>query len=488
MRSQNVRYPLFLLAASVFAIISCTRTSPSEQLLDGEYWKRQGVQEILPKWTQNGIDSVDRRYHAFLDRQWKPFRGSEKYPGMISRHLFSYSAAYMMSGEPRFLEIADTLFVDLATNGWDREHGGWYYAIGRDGNPVDSQKDLFMNIYAATGLAMYYMITHNSEALELIQRTQKLMGDDAWDSDYAGYYRRLNRAWQVTDSSKVFTPQVAPVSGYLLYLFSATQDSIYLENSRELISLTMASLQDDSTGWIREGFGPHWETEQENNAGKEHINIGHNIEVAWMLLRLFEITGNEIYLNDALPLADKLFEQIFHNETVWPHKTPLNNPGNYNDTSPWWIQAYGNMLALYTYHTTGETRYLDIFKNGSRFWNTAFVDSIYGGTVLSATLEGKIDRGDKAVRTKTSYHALEHALLNYLYLDLWVNEKPVTLYFSFNSQSDEKPLCPLPVEGTGTEFLSLEINGQPVSIDGKIKNGCIDIQSAKASNIKVTLK
>jgi hypothetical protein len=50
-------------------------------------------------------------------------------------------------------------------------------------------------------------------------------------------------------------------------------------------------------------------------------------------------------------------------------------------------------------------------------------------------LDGQVTDGAKAVRTKTSYHAMEHALLNYLYLSLWVNQTPATLHYRIESPS-----------------------------------------------------
>jgi hypothetical protein len=49
------------------------------------------------------------------------------------------------------------------------------------------------------------------------------------------------------------------------------------------------------------------------------------------------------------------------------------------------------------------------------------------------------------VRTKTSYHAVEHALLNALYLDLWTGDTSATLHYRLDSP-DIKTLRPLLVE------------------------------------------
>lgn len=453
-------------------------------LLDGDTWKEQGLQTIMPTWIEHGTDTVDGQFFAYLDREWNPSGNTLKYPGMLSRHLFSYSAAFMMSGDKRYLRRADKQFAYLLEHGWDREFGGWLYAINRNGTAVDGTKDLFMNIYAITGLTMYYMVTHNRKAMEMITKSRSLLQNNAWDEQNKGYYRRLNREWKVTDSTKVFTPQVAPVSGYLLYLFAATRNQQYLKESRRLLSLVSHRFQDAQTGWIREAFDREWNPGADDRK-KERVNIGHNIEVAWLWLRLHAITDEEDYSKKARKLYTKLRESAFHKSGAWIHKMALLNPGNHPPTTNWWIQAYGNMLQLPIYRYEGNSQSLEYFKKGSAFWNTAFVDETYGGTILSATLDGKIARGDKAVRTKTSYHAMELALLNYLYLNLWVANKPVELYFHFNSRSDRKPLCPIPITAPGARISRLNVNGKPVK-PGNRK--CVELPENATGTISATIR
>jgi hypothetical protein len=129
------------------------------------------------------------------------------------------------------------------------------------------------------------------------------------------------------------------------------------------------------------------------------------------------------------------------------------------------------MLQLYAYRTTGEERYLEAFRKGARFWNEAFVDEKSGGTVLKTTLDGTVTAGDKAVRTKTSYHAVEHALLNALYLDLWANEQSVSLHYRLQTPGTTR-LHPLPIEER-PRIHQVRVNGTPHApldtLDGAVR-------------------
>lgn len=477
-------YCAFFLLLSPEAGLS---QSEDNNLLIGETWKEQGLGIIIPAWLEHGIDPEDGQFHAFMDREWNPYNKSLKYPGMISRHLFSFSAAYMLSGDHRYLEEANRLFNYLVRYGWDNEKGGWYYAIDTNGNLSSPEKDLFMNIYAVTGLALFYMVTHHKEAMHYITETRSLLRSHAWDKTNGGYYRRLEQEWQVTDSTKAFTPQVAPISGYLFYLYAATEDQDYLVESKQLVTLVYDYLYDRETGWIREKFTADWQAIP-GNKEKEQINVGHNIEVSWMLFKLLAITGDHTYRKRAAELYKKLNRVALQPNGAWIHKLALTDPGKFPETTNWWIQAYGNMMQLSAYRYQKNPASLKAFKKGSQFWNNSFVDEKYGGTILSATLDGDIERGDKAVRTKTSYHSMELALLNYLYLNLWVNKDPVTLFFRFDATSDNKPLCPLPIFDSGTSITEVIINGEARSNRKDKSESCIEVTGEDEKSIKIKIK
>lgn len=442
----------FLLASGGASL----RAQSADSLLQGAFWRTQGLR-IMEAWTRKA-QTNDGLFYAELDRQWAPSDTTTVYPGMLARHLFSYSVAYLMRGNDAHLQRAERILDFLITHGWDEKYGGWYNAVTRTGTVVDADKDLFMQIYATTGLALYYVATRDERARTYLQRSRQFMDEHAWDEAHGGYVDVLRRNGSVKKSVKDFSPQLAPLSGYLLYLYPATRDSMYLHKAERIMELTLTHMQGDR-GWIRERFARDW-TFLPNDSKNSHLNVGHNAEVAWLLLRLHALTGNERYRRKGLALTDKLLRHAFHEDTgAWLHKLKRTDPSQHPDETVWWVQAYGNMLQLYAYRTTGEERYLEAFRKGARFWNEAFVDDEYGGTVLKTTLDGTVTAGDKAVRTKTSYHALEHALLSSLYLDLWANGDSTSLHYRFQNPQGE-PLHPLPVEDT-PRIHQVLVNGAP---------------------------
>ena len=95
--------------AWVFSILlffgGCQQAPNTANIPEASFWKEQGV-EILDHWDRQARDTAYGTFHTFLDRQWNTYNGSDKYPGMISRHLFSYSTGYMLTGEKKYLRQA----------------------------------------------------------------------------------------------------------------------------------------------------------------------------------------------------------------------------------------------------------------------------------------------------------------------------------------------------------------------------------------------
>ena len=106
-------------------------------VLEGSFWKNQALTDIPPYWTKYSLDTVDGVFITNPDSAWNQFGDTEKYPSMISRHIFSYSVAYLFTGDDKYLKIASDAVDFLLEYAWDEEYGGWYEKLDKQGNPVE---------------------------------------------------------------------------------------------------------------------------------------------------------------------------------------------------------------------------------------------------------------------------------------------------------------------------------------------------------------
>ncbi len=436
-----------LITTLLYVSISCIyKPVQNANILSGNHWKDQALNEIMPYWTKNGQDIKYGAFFTNLDSLWQPFGSSDKYPSMISRHLFSYSVSYLLSGNEKDLKIAEELVKWLLNHAWDKEYGGWFDTMDKNGNPVETTKTTFVQVYAITGLTMYYFVTHDSTVLSYIEKSNSLLESKVWDPLYGGYYDVMNRDWSIKISNKSFSSQITPVSGYLIYLYCATRDAQYLDQIEKIVKITTARMVDKESGWVLESFDKNW-LYLAGKPDQTEVNIGHNIEEAWMSLRTYYLTGKPQYLKSATDINAKIAEWgVLKNREVWLTNTARKTPAEHSPDTYWWVQAYGNMFNLYWYHNGGEPKYLDRFQKGATFWDNCFIDKKRGDNFFSTDTAGIVRDATKATRFKTSYHSMEHCLLNYLCLNYWVNNQPVEFHFRINSSHPNELLYPVLLE------------------------------------------
>lgn len=490
-----IKYKLYffysLFSGTCIAIIllffSCKSSVSDKSFRDENYWKDQALKDIIPYWSKFAIDHRQGAFYTNLDAHWQPFRDSSKYPSMISRHLFSYSAAYLLSGDDQYLKVAEDTKNYLLSKAWDKEYGGWFDLLSDSGNPLQTSKSMFVQVYTITGLTLYYFITHDPEVLNYIEQSNKLLESKGWDSLSAGYYSSFNRDWSVKDSTKSFSSVVPPVSGHLLYLYLATRQDNYLNQAIRIMNTVLDKMKDPHSGWILESFTPEW-SYINSPVDENEINVGHNIEAAWMWLRLNLIKENPAFRKAAVSLADQLHQMAFKPTSgLWPNAVANDSSGRYTPYTYWWIQAYGLMFDLTLYKTTGSASYLYSFDRGAQLWDSGFVDRKNGDTHFALWEDGRIKDSTKAGPYKASYHNMEHALLNHLYTALWVNHHPVVLYFNIVESKEGDLLYPLPIEGDDYKITKVWIFDKPFPVDPG-NNLYIRLPSLKNARIKVELQ
>jgi len=488
MRKRGCQVRVSFIFLFSFLLTNCNETHRDNRYLEKEHWKDQALTDILPPWTKYARDTVEGSFFCSLDANWMPDGDSLKYPSMIARHLFSYSVAYMLSGKDDYLAIASNTKDYLLSHAWDKEYGGWFDALTRDGNAAERGKSTFVQVYVITGLTMYFFVTRDKEVLDYVNRSNDLLEKNVWDHSLGGYYDDIAQDWSVNSEVKSFASQLAPVSGYLLYLYLATQDERYLRQSERICDVVLRHMVDRNTGWVLESFDRNWNYVPAK-LGSDEINTGHNIETAWSLARLYRINGREDYLRAAQVLSDSLHRYGYNSARgFWYGTTGNEDPHQHSDFTYWWIQAYGMMFDLYMAGLSPDNDYADHFLKGAAFWDHSFLDKEKGDTHFSVYENGEVKDHLKANRYKSSYHNVEHAWLNFLYLSRWVNKKPFTLYFKIHSSVEGERLYPLPVEGSDATISDVTMNGKDYEAGSSSTAGSITLPALKSTSVSVTIK
>ena len=460
-------------------------------VLDPEHWRRQALRDLIPYWEKHAIDAESGAFHMNLSRDGKPLPPWDLLPALISRQVFGFSAAYMLSGEGRYLGIARDGVQYLFGHAWDEEYGGWYDRLTREGKPSADTKSVALRLYTDVGLTEYFLATGDRNVLRRVRESIAIQKRRASDSRKGGYAQTLARDLSILDYGKNKHAHYGYVGSLLLNLHLAVRDPEILAWERELMDLS-ASRQVDEEGWwhgFRNKLDRDWRMTPTLLEGKEVVSVGAELTAALALLRLYHQSGERKYLELGRGLAERLNRFAFDPATgAWreflerkaPYR-PVGEPATW-----WWIQIYGSFLQLQMYRVTGEPEYLETFKKSEEFFEAGFRDREMGGIYGHVGLDGAVlNEGRKASSGEwhTSYHEMEHALLNYLYLNLYVHRRPAVLHFRLGGPGRHYVSL---VDDPAVTIASVRIGGKPwKGFDARDRS--IRLPAGKDLDVEVTL-
>ena len=463
------------------------------KLMDGEFWRTHVLRELMPYWFDHVIDEEYGAFYMNLSRDWQPGPPWDKVPAMISRQIFSFSTAYLLSGEDKYLEVARNAVDYLLKHGWDNEYGGWFGSITQEGKPNDTSKTVSYQLYTNVGLTQYYFITGDERVLSHVLKSVEIRKTYAHDNVFDGYFQTLNRDLSIRDSSKAKHSHYGYVSSLMLNLYLAVQDKDLRKFAEHMTDLSIKYMMDPEEGWILgypTKFDRKWNFTPYMKDGKEMVYIGASLTAALSFLRLYHLTNNATYLKHGRMLGDKINRCawdpdlcVWYNfiEKIHPYR-PETAP-----VIPWWVHIYGSFLQLQLYNVTKDEQYLKRFRKSELFFNQHFIDHEYGGVFASVSPDGSlIGDGRKAAVWQTSYHEVEHGLLNYLYLNLYVNGRPVVLHFKLDGAESPKKHYISLADDPSVSVTAIRINGKPwAAFDARERY--VILPAGKNLDVEVTL-
>jgi mannose/cellobiose epimerase-like protein (N-acyl-D-glucosamine 2-epimerase family) len=480
----------FSLGTAFIPSVGLAADDQKSPLMEPEFWKRQALADLIPYWDKHARDTEFGAFHMNLSRDWKPLPPWDKIPALVSRHVFGFSAAYMLSGDDRYLEVARRTAGYLLEHAWDSQHGGWFDRLARNGDVSVETKSVANQLYTNVGLTALYMAAGDTQVLSPVQKSIAIQRGRARDDRYGGYAQALNRDLSALDDGKNKHAHFGYVGSLLLNLYLGTRDAAILEWEKELMDLSLERMR-DSEGWFHgwpDRFDRRWKLAPVFADGKEVISVGAQLTAALALLRLYHQSGEAKYLESGRLLGDKLNRWGFdRGRGAWLDLLETKPPhGQVADpTIWWWVQIYGSFLQLQLYRLTNDPLYLENFRKSEEFFERSFRDRKMGGVNGSVGLDGRVKgEGRKASDSEwhTSYHEMEHALLNYLYLNLYVHRKPAVLHFKLDGPG--KHFVSL-VDDPAVKIASVKMDGKPwTEFDASERS--VSVPQGKGHSVEVT--
>ncbi len=383
----------------------------------------------------------------------------------ISRLVYGFASAYMLTGDDRYLEGAERgteyLREHMRFHDADENIVYWYHGIDIHGDSEDKIfasefGDDFMaipayeQIYALAGPIQTYRITGDPRILKDAEMTVDLFDRFYLDKEKGGYFSHLDpvtldpRCDSLGENKgkKNWNSVGDHAPAYLINLYLATGQERYgkmLEFTFDTIAKHFPNY--DASPFVQEKFFEDWSHDRTHMWQQNRGVVGHNLKIAWNLMRMFGEKPKPEYEALARRIAVEMPKVGYDNRrTGWYDVMErLKKPGEewhrfaFHDRKAWWQQEQGILAYLILHGILPSDEYQRYARESAAFYNSFFLDHDDGAVYFNVLASGVPflmgTERFKGSHSMSGYHSTELCFLSQTYLNLLITKQPLDLYF-----------------------------------------------------------
>lgn len=365
-----------------------------------ERYEKELIDSVIPFWEDHCVDKEFGGYFTSLDRDGSVY-DTEKYMWMQWRIVYMFATFYASSyRQERWLDIAKQGFDFLTEHGKSAD-GTYYFALNRQGEPTMAPSNIFSDCFAAMGAAALYKATGDAR--------YKAEADSAMHN----YIRRMDNPkgrWEKAQPAKAKRLSHGHFM-ILANLCSVMKDCLgtdeYEADCRRAVGTVLEKFWSDEHQVLFENVNPDGTFDLTSCEGR-FINPGHGLESMWFVMNYAERIGDQAMIRKAADIVKALlsFGKDKEYGGIYYFMDVLNKPHLELqwDMKLWWPHNEAILATLFAYRLTGETYYLDQFKEIDQWAWAHFKDPGYPEWFAYLNRRGEPTHMLKGGKWKTMFH------------------------------------------------------------------------------------
>ncbi|WP_424529859.1 AGE family epimerase/isomerase [Sphaerisporangium viridialbum] len=383
----------------------------------------------------------------------------------ISRLVYGMASAYMLTGDDTYLEVAERGTEYLRTHlrfvDADEDIVYWYHGLKVDG---DVERKLFTSefsddydaipmyeqIYALAGPIQTYRVTGDPRIKSDADATLRLFDRFFLDREGGGYFSHIdpillspdheslgeNRARKNWNSVGDHAP------AYLINLYLATGDPAYAKFLEYTFDTIVEHFPDDKNSpFVQERFHRDWSHDTTHGWQQNRAVVGHNLKIAWNLMRMHSLRPKAEYaelaahIGDIMPAIGSDRQRGGWYDVVERARREGEDRYRFvwHDRKAWWQQEQAILAYLILFGITGQDRFRDEARGAESFYNAFFLDHDEGAVYFNVLASGLPyllgTERFKGSHSMSMYHSSELCFLSAVYNNLLINGKHLDLHF-----------------------------------------------------------
>lgn len=374
-----------------------------------ESYKKDLTENIMPFWMKYGLDRENGGVYTCVDRDGS-LMDTTKSVWFQGRFAFICSFAYNnVEKNQEWLDAAKSTLEFIEKHCFD-EQGHMYFSVTAEGKPLRKRRYVFSETFAAIAMSEYALAT----------------GDQHW----------AKRAIQVFEDTQRFlaTPGFLPakfeadvkLQGHSIVMILINVGSCIRKvvNDPKLTQQIDESIEKLKKFFIHPEFKCLLETVGENGEFIDTnmtrtINPGHCIETSWFIMEEAKLRGWD------KPMLDMAL-QVFDWSWDWGWDKQYGGIINFRDCKNlpsqdysqdmkfWWPQCETIIASLYAYLGTGDEKYLYRHERISEWTYAHFPDAEYGEWYGYLHRDGTVAQPAKGNLYKGPFHVPRMMIKGYM--------------------------------------------------------------------------
>jgi mannose/cellobiose epimerase-like protein (N-acyl-D-glucosamine 2-epimerase family) len=383
----------------------------------------------------------------------------------ISRLVYGFASAYLLTGEDRFLEGAEkgTEYLRDHMRFYDAEENivYWYHGIDVHGSREDKVfasefgDDIdaipaYEQIYALAGPIQTYRVTGDPRILRDAEMTVDLFDRFFLDRQKGGYFSHLDPV-TLDPRSAALGPNKAKKNwnsvgdhapAYLINLWLATGEDRYARMLEYTFDSICAHFPDyDGSPFVQEKFFEDWSPDRTHLWQQDRGVVGHNLKIAWNLMRMYGLKPKESYaalarkIGAIMPGVGSDRQRGGWYDVMERRRRPGEEFHRFafHDRKAWWQQEQGILAYLILAGILGDEDSRRFARESASFYNAFFLDHDDGAVYFNVLASGipylMGTERFKGSHSMSGYHSTELCYLAQTYTNLLLSRQPLDMHF-----------------------------------------------------------
>ncbi len=363
-------------------------------------YEQELLERVIPFWEEHAVDKEYGGYFTFLDRDGSLY-DTEKYMWMQWRIVYMFATLYMTPyRQERWLDIARQGYRFLTAHGKSPE-GTYYFALNRQGEPTMAPSNIFSECFAAMGAAALFQATGEEEYRQEARSAME---------KYIARMANPKGRWEKSMPAKphrLSHGHFMMLANLGVVMKEALGTEEYEAQCDQAIHTVLERFWCEERQMLFENVNPDGTFDLDSCEGR-FLNPGHGLESMWFVMNYAERRNDQAMIQKAAHIVKALLKLgtdpkygglFYFMDALGKPHLELQW-----DMKLWWPHNEAILATLFAYRLTREPLFLDKFLEMDQWAWSHFRDPEYPEWFAYLNRQGEPTHTLKGGKWKTMFH------------------------------------------------------------------------------------